>query len=318
MLTEAVRRRPYQVLLFDEVEKAHPDVFNVLLQVLDDGRLTDGQGRVVDFKNTLIVLTSNLGSQALSTLPDGANAEARARPGDGGGAGAFPAGVPEPAGRDRAVRPAEPGGHGRDRRHPARHPRRSGWRARDITLEVDEAARTWLADRGYDPVYGARPLKRVIQKALQDQLAEKLLAGEILDGAAVPVTAGPDGLVIGARARRSRRRWCTEPPAAPGGHEGRRDNWPSCTDEEGLPGCRGRCCRFFFNYRGLSVSEANFGLGGSRRCRIVAVSGRFFVPEIAPRTTSCARFCCKSGKTSCSRKNLLRNSAPTRIQAVHR
>ena len=108
MLTEAVRRRPYQVVLFDEVEKAHPDVFNVLLQVLDDGRLTDGQGRTVDFTNTIIILTSNLGSQSLSTLPDGANAEA-ARAGDGGGAGAFPARIPQPARRDHPVPPPAAG-----------------------------------------------------------------------------------------------------------------------------------------------------------------------------------------------------------------
>jgi ATP-dependent Clp protease ATP-binding subunit ClpB len=199
VLTEAVRRRPYQVLLFDEVEKAHPDVFNVLLQVLDDGRLTDGQGHVVDFKNTLIVLTSNLGSQALSMLPEGANAEA-AR--DQVMAAVRAHFRPEFLNRldeivlfDRLSR--------RDmdgivdiqlgilgKRLAARH----------ITLEVDEAARTWLADRGYDPVYGARPLKRVIQKALQDELAEKLLAGQILDGAEVPVSAGPDGLAVGADA----------------------------------------------------------------------------------------------------------------------
>ena len=118
VLTEAVRRRPYQVILFDEVEKAHPDVFNVLLQVLDDGRLTDGQGRTVDFKQTLIVLTWNLGAYALSQLPDGADpGPARAR-GDGGGAGAFPARVPEPSGRDRDLRPAGPRGHGGDRGDP--------------------------------------------------------------------------------------------------------------------------------------------------------------------------------------------------------
>ena len=100
-----MRRRPYQVILFDEVEKAHPDVFNVLLQVLDDGRLTDGQGRTVDFRNTLIVLTSNLGSEALANLPDGADIE-QARPhGDGGGARRVPAGVPQPARRDPAVPP---------------------------------------------------------------------------------------------------------------------------------------------------------------------------------------------------------------------
>ena len=216
VLTEAVRRRPYQVILFDEVEKAHPDVFNVLLQVLDDGRLTDGQGRMVDFKNTLIVLTSNLGSQALSQLPEGANAESGARPGDGGGQGAFPAGVPEPARRDRAVRPADPGGHGRHRRRSSSGSSRSGWRRATSRLEVDEAARTWLANRGYDPVYGARPLKRVIQKELQDKLAQQLLAGEILDGATVPVTTGDGGLVIGEPAAAQPRRARALSGAGPG------------------------------------------------------------------------------------------------------
>ena len=176
MLTEAVRRRPYQVILFDEVEKAHPDVFNVLLQVLDDGRLTDGQGRTVDFKNTLIVLTSNLGSQALSHAARGGERRGGARPGDGGGAGALPAGVPEPARRDRVFdRLSRKNMDGIVDIQLGLLAKRLA--ARDITLEVDEAARTWLANRGYDPVYGARPLKRVIQKELQDQLAEKLLAG---------------------------------------------------------------------------------------------------------------------------------------------
>ena len=119
VLTEAVRRRPYQVVLFDEVEKAHPDVFNVLLQVLDDGVLTDGQGRTVDFKQTLIVLTSNLGSQALSQLPEGVGCGPGQAGRDGRGAGALPAGVPEPARRDDHLRPARPGGHGRHRRDPA-------------------------------------------------------------------------------------------------------------------------------------------------------------------------------------------------------
>jgi ATP-dependent Clp protease ATP-binding subunit ClpB len=198
VLTEAVRRRPYQVLLFDEVEKAHPDVFNVLLQVLDDGRLTDGQGHVVDFKNTLIVLTSNLGSQALSMLPDGADAEA-AR--DQVMAAVRAHFRPEFLNRldeivlfNRLSRRDMDGIVSIQLGILARR-----LAPREITLQVDERARTWLADRGYDPVYGARPLKRVIQKALQDPLAERLLAGEILDGATVPVTAGPDGLEIGTR-----------------------------------------------------------------------------------------------------------------------
>jgi ATP-dependent Clp protease ATP-binding subunit ClpB len=199
VLTEAVRRRPYQVLLFDEVEKAHPDVFNVLLQVLDDGRLTDGQGRVVDFKNTLIILTSNLGSQALSLLPEGANAEeardqvmvavrAHFRP-------EFLNRLDEIVLFDRLSRANMDAIVDIQL---ALLERRLA--PRGITLQVDDAARTWLADRGYDPVYGARPLKRVIQKAVQDPLAEKILAGAVMDGARVPVTAGPDGLTVGASA----------------------------------------------------------------------------------------------------------------------
>ncbi len=196
VLTEAVRRKPYQVILFDEVEKAHSDVFNVLLQVLDDGRLTDGQGRVVDFKNTLIVLTSNLGSQALSTLGDGEDAEsardqvmaavrAHFRP-------EFLNRLDEIVLFDRLSREnmdgivsIQLGILGK---------RLAG---RNITLDVDEAAMTWLADRGYDPVYGARPLKRVIQKSVQDPLAEKLLSGEVRDGQVVPVSVDADGLYVG-------------------------------------------------------------------------------------------------------------------------
>ena len=200
VLTEAVRRRPYQVMLFDEVEKAHPDVFNVLLQVLDDGRLTDGQGRMVDFKNTLIVLTSNLGSaRRCRRCPTGRTREA-AR--DQVMAAVRAHFRPEFLNRldeivlfDRLTRANMDGIVDIQLGILARR-----LAARGITLEVDEAARTWLANRGYDPVYGARPLKRVIQKELQDQLAEKLLAGEILDGAVVPVTVGDGGLVIGAPA----------------------------------------------------------------------------------------------------------------------
>ncbi|QPH52542.1 ATP-dependent chaperone ClpB [Pontivivens ytuae] len=196
VLTEAVRRRPYQVILFDEVEKAHPDVFNVLLQVLDDGRLTDGQGRVVDFKNTLVILTSNLGSHALSDLAPGISADtvkdqvmdavrAHFRP-------EFLNRLDEIVQFDRLSRENMDGivaiqlG--------ILEARLAG---RKITLDVDEGARTWLADKGYDPVYGARPLKRVIQKHLQDPLAELLLSGEVLDGSAVKVSADADGLVIG-------------------------------------------------------------------------------------------------------------------------
>jgi ATP-dependent Clp protease ATP-binding subunit ClpB len=197
-LTEAVRRRPYQVILFDEVEKAHPKVFDVLLQVFDDGRLTDGQGRTVDFKNTLIVMTSNLGTQALSQLSEGQGSDA-AR-----------AEVMEAVRRhfrpeflnrlddmiifDRLTRADMDGivtiQLDRLQKRLAQ---------RNITLDLDGDARTWLADEGYDPVYGARPLKRVIQRALQDQLAGMLLAGDIRDGDRVPVTAGIDGLIVGNR-----------------------------------------------------------------------------------------------------------------------
>ncbi len=202
VLTEAVRRRPYQVLLFDEVEKAHPDVFNVLLQVLDDGRLTDGQGRVVDFKNTLIVLTSNLGSQALSNLPDGSDAEEARDQVMVAVRGHF---RPEFLNRlDEIVlfdRLSRANMDGIVDIQLALLEKRLA--PRGIVLQVDPAARTWLADRGYDPVYGARPLKRVIQKALQDPLAERLLSGAVTDGAVIPVGAGPSGLVIGADAQQA-------------------------------------------------------------------------------------------------------------------
>ncbi|WP_238367657.1 ATP-dependent chaperone ClpB [Mesobacterium pallidum] len=204
VLTEAVRRRPYQVVLFDEVEKAHPDVFNVLLQVLDDGVLTDGQGRAVDFKQTLIVLTSNLGSQALSQLPEGADSgqakrdvmdavRAHFRP-------EFLNRLDETIIFDRLKRTDMDGIVDIQM---ARLLKRLA--ARKIRLELDAGARKWLADEGYDPVFGARPLKRVIQRALQDPLAEMLLAGDIGDGDVVPVTAGSDGLLIGDRVGASNR-----------------------------------------------------------------------------------------------------------------
>jgi ATP-dependent Clp protease ATP-binding subunit ClpB len=204
VLTEAVRRRPYQVVLFDEVEKAHPDVFNVLLQVLDDGRLTDGQGRTVDFKQTLIILTSNLGARALSELPDGVDASgakadvmeavrAHFRP-------EFLNRLDEQIIFDRLNRGDMSGiveiQLGRLEARLA---------ARKITLDLDATAKAWLAEEGYDPVFGARPLKRVIQRQLQDPLAEMLLAGEILDGSVITVTAGPEGLIIGDRVVQSRR-----------------------------------------------------------------------------------------------------------------
>ncbi|WP_417720508.1 ATP-dependent chaperone ClpB [Salipiger sp.] len=198
VLTEAVRRRPYQVVLFDEVEKAHPDVFNVLLQVLDDGVLTDGQGRTVDFKQTLIVLTSNLGSQALSQLPEGADSSQARRDVMDAVRAHF---RPEFLNRldetiifDRLKR-QDMGGIVDIQL--ARLLKRLA--ARKIRLELDGTAKSWLADEGYDPVFGARPLKRVIQRALQDPLAEMLLAGDVMDGDTVPVSAGTEGLIIGDR-----------------------------------------------------------------------------------------------------------------------
>ena len=198
VLTEAVRRRPYQVVLFDEVEKAHSDVFNVLLQVLDDGRLTDGQGRVVDFSNTLIILTSNLGSQFLTQIEDGQDVESV-----------------EPQVMD-VVR-----GHFRPEflnrldeiilfhRLAQEHMApivdiqvarvQKLLKDRKIELELTDAARRWLGRVGYDPVYGARPLKRAVQRYVQDPLAEKLLAGEVPDGSTVKVDEG-DGeleMVVG-------------------------------------------------------------------------------------------------------------------------
>ena len=195
VLTEAVRRRPYQVVLFDEVEKAHEDVFNILLQVLDDGRLTDGQGRTVDFRNTIIVLTSNLGSDILAAQKEGED-----------------------------VRLAEAGVMARVREHfrpeflnrldeivlfrrlqrvdmgsivSIQLKRLEALLAdRNIRLELDDTARTWLAEAGYDPVYGARPLKRVIQRNLQNPLAGLILEGEVKDGEAVNVSASDKGLVI--------------------------------------------------------------------------------------------------------------------------
>ncbi|PLL14847.1 ATP-dependent chaperone ClpB [Tabrizicola sp. TH137] len=204
VLTEAVRRKPYQVVLFDEVEKAHPDVFNVLLQVLDDGILTDGQGRTVDFKQTIIVLTSNLGSQALSTLPDGADAQmakrevmeavrAHFRP-------EFLNRLDETIIFDRLGRADMTGIVDIQLRRLEKR-----LAQRKITLDLAADAKAWLAEEGYDPVYGARPLKRVIQRQLQDPLAEMLLAGDILDGATVHVTAGAEGLIVGDRVIASRR-----------------------------------------------------------------------------------------------------------------
>ena len=204
VLTEAVRRRPYQVVLFDEVEKAHPDVFNVLLQVLDDGVLTDGQGRTVDFKQTLIILTSNLGAQALSQMPDGADAtEAKRDVMDAVRAHFRPEflnRLDETIIFDRLAREDMAGivtiQMGRLEKRLA---------GRNIHLDLDDAALKWLAEEGYDPVFGARPLKRVIQRALQDQLAEMILAGDVMDGATISVSAGADGLLVGDRVSSSNR-----------------------------------------------------------------------------------------------------------------
>ncbi|MEO0720408.1 MAG: AAA family ATPase, partial [Pseudomonadota bacterium] len=199
---EAVRRRPYQVVLFDEVEKAHPDLFNTLLQVLDDGRLTDGQGRTVDFKNTLIIMTSNLGSTALSELPEGASAENAREQVMGAVRGHF---RPEFLNRlDEIIL-----FHRLERGHMSGivEIQLKGLLARladrKIELALDDKAKEWLAERGYDPVYGARPLKRVIQKSLQDPLAEFLLAGDVKDGETVSVSADEDGLVFPGHTRKT-------------------------------------------------------------------------------------------------------------------
>jgi ATP-dependent Clp protease ATP-binding subunit ClpB len=180
-LSEAVRRRPSQVVLFDEVEKAHPDVFNVLLQVLDDGRLTDSQGHTVDFRNTLIIMTSNLGSEALAAQPEGEDSSA-AR--DQVMAAVRATFRPEFLNRLDEILLF----HRLDRAHMAgivaiQLEQLSEILAqRKITLSLDQGARAWLAERGYDPVYGARPLKRVIQRELQNPLAGLILEGRVGDG----------------------------------------------------------------------------------------------------------------------------------------
>ncbi len=197
-LTEAVRRRPYQVILFDEIEKAHPDVFNVLLQVLDDGRLTDGQGRTVDFRNTLVVMTSNLGAEYLVAQKDGEDSSAvkplvmqavrsHFRP-------EFLNRVDEIILFHRLRR--EDMGAIVDIQF-----KRLGKLLEDrkISLDLEPRARTWLADKGYDPAYGARPLKRVIQKNVQDPLAEMILSGEVGDGEIVKIGADRGALTINSK-----------------------------------------------------------------------------------------------------------------------
>jgi len=195
VLTEAVRRRPYQVVLFDEVEKAHTDVFNVLLQVLDDGRLTDGQGRVVDFTNTLIILTSNLGSQYLANLEEGQDVESVEPQVMEIVRGHF---RPEFLNRlDEIIL-----FHRLGQEHMAPIVDIQVARVakllkdRKITLDLSDAAKRWLGRVGYDPVYGARPLKRAVQRYLQDPLAEKLLGGEIPDGSTVTIDEGDGALAI--------------------------------------------------------------------------------------------------------------------------
>jgi ATP-dependent Clp protease ATP-binding subunit ClpB len=197
-LTEAVRRRPYQVILFDEIEKAHPDVFNVLLQVLDDGRLTDGQGHTVDFRNTLIVMTSNLGSEYLANQPEGEDTDAV---------------------RDQVMAVVRANFRPEflnriDEIILFHRLKRSEMTKivdiqmarlaklledRKITLELEPSAREWLADKGWDPAYGARPLKRVIQKSVQDPLAEMILSGSIKDGEKVVVSVGKQGLTFNGK-----------------------------------------------------------------------------------------------------------------------
>jgi ATP-dependent Clp protease ATP-binding subunit ClpB len=194
-LTEAIRRRPYQIILLDEVEKAHPDVFNVLLQVLDDGRMTDGQGRTVDFRNTLIVMTSNLGAEILAEQPEGEDSSAVREQVMAVVRSAF-----RPAFLNRL-----------DELLLFHRLTRAQMSAivdiqveqlqalladRKIVLDLDEAAKSWLADKGYDPVYGARPLRRVIQRELQNPLASLVLEGRIADGDEVRVSVGEGGLAI--------------------------------------------------------------------------------------------------------------------------
>jgi ATP-dependent Clp protease ATP-binding subunit ClpB len=197
-LTEAVRRRPYQVILFDEIEKAHPDVFNVLLQVLDDGRLTDGQGHTVDFRNTLIVMTSNLGADFLVNQPEGEDTDAVR---DQVMAVVRAAFRPEFLNRvDEIIL-----FHRLKKTEMSRIVDIQMARLqkllddRKIVITLEPNARDWLADKGWDPAYGARPLKRVIQKSVQDPLAEMILAGTIKDGEKVTVSAGKQGLAFNGK-----------------------------------------------------------------------------------------------------------------------
>jgi ATP-dependent Clp protease ATP-binding subunit ClpB len=200
-LTEAVRRRPYQVVLFDEIEKAHPDVFNVLLQVLDDGRLTDGQGRTVDFRNTLIIMTSNLGAEFLVNQKEGEDTDAVKEQVMAVVRAAF---RPEFLNRvDEIIlfHRLQRGEMGRIVDIQLKRLQKL-LDDRKIAVALDAKARDWLADKGYDPAYGARPLKRVIQKSLQDPLAELILSGKVKDGDHVKVSAGKSGLTFNGEAIR--------------------------------------------------------------------------------------------------------------------
>jgi ATP-dependent Clp protease ATP-binding subunit ClpB len=197
-LTEAVRRRPYQVVLFDEVEKAHPDVFNVLLQVLDDGRLTDGQGRTVDFRNTLIIMTSNLGSEYLVNQPEGEDTSAVREQVMGMVRGHF---RPEFLNRvDEIIL-----FHRLQRSEMGRIVEiqfarlRKLLSDRKIVLTLDAAGRDWLAAKGWDPAYGARPLKRVIQRHVQDPLAEMILGGDVRDGDNVAISSAGNVLTFNGK-----------------------------------------------------------------------------------------------------------------------
>ena len=194
-LTEAVRRRPYQVVLFDEIEKAHVDVFNVLLQVLDDGRLTDGQGRTVDFRNTIIIMTSNLGSDLLVNQSEFASPDEVRQ-----GVMEIVRGHFRPEFLNRVDEIILFGRLKREQMSTIVDIQVKRLQKllddRKITLVLEDSARTWLADQGYDPAYGARPLKRVIQRYVQDQLAEMILSGTIHDGDLVRVSAGADRLFI--------------------------------------------------------------------------------------------------------------------------
>ncbi|MDQ4005285.1 MAG: AAA family ATPase, partial [Actinomycetota bacterium] len=195
-LTEAVRRRPYSVILLDEIEKAHPDAFNLLLQVLDDGRLTDGQGRTVDFRNTVLIMTSNLGSQwyfdesrspadrrdrVLSEMQQAFRPEFLNRLDE--------TIVFDPLDKEEIAQIVDIQVRALARRLAARR----------LEIELTDEAKAYLAEKGYDPTFGARPLKRVIQREVQDPLATKLLAGEVTEGVRIVVDAGPDGLVFARR-----------------------------------------------------------------------------------------------------------------------